>query len=125
MPQAPARGSLAPKTTRRTLAATRAPAHMGQGSSVTTRVTLGEPPPAHGGGGVAQGQDLGVRRRVGGALTLVVAGGHDPPVDQGDRTDGHLSLVGGRPRLGQGELHGVLVAQRGRVSGCDAPVWEV
>ena len=122
VPQAPARGSLAPKTTRRTLAATRAPAHMGHGSRVTTSVTLGEPPAAHGGGGVAQGQDLGVRRRVGGTLTLVVPGGDDVPADQGDRTDGNLSLLGGRPRLGQGERHGVLVAERGPLRGCDAPV---
>ena len=89
---------------------------------------LGEPPPAHAGGGVAQGQDLGMRSRVAGPLPLVVAGGHDPPADQGDRTDGNFParrpavLRTGRdpwrPRRSAG----------GRVSGRDAPDggdWEV
>ena len=63
-----------------------------------------------------------MRRRVGGAFTFVVARGHDTPRHQGDRTDGHLSVFGGRPRLYQGEIHGVFVVQRGGVGGSDAPV---
>ena len=81
-----------------------------------------EPPSADGDGGIAQGQDLGVRRRIGLDLSLVVAGRHDPPIDEGDGADRDFSLVGGQPGLGQGELHGVLVAQRfGRVSRCHGP----
>ena len=81
-----------------------------------------EPPPARSHGGIAQCQDLGVRRRIGCRLSLVVAGRHDPPIDECDGTDWHLALLGGQPCLGQGELHGVLVAQRfGRVSRCDGP----
>ena len=51
---------------------------------------VGEPPPAHGGRGVAQHQDLGVRSGVGGAFPLVVSGRHDLTGDQGDRADGNL-----------------------------------
>ena len=87
---------------------------------------VGQSPAPDRGRGVAEGQHLGVRGRVASALTLVVTGRHDPPVDQRHGADGHLPLRGRCPCLGQGELHGVVVAQRVSVArGGHAPVWEV
>ena len=60
---------------------------------------LGEPPSAHGGGGIAQGQDLGVCGRVACALTLVMAGCHDVPADQRHSADRNLSLLRRQPAL--------------------------
>ena len=80
MPHAPALGSAAPKTSRPTRAATRAPAHIGQGSSVTTSVTSSSRQVPEGRRGVPQRQDLGVRGRVAAPLPLVVPGGDDPAV---------------------------------------------
>ena len=72
-----------------------------------------EPPRADHLGRVAQGQDLGVGRRVGSALALVVPGRHHHPVADGYGPDGHVAVAGGGGRLGQCQRHGGGVGEDG------------
>ena len=56
---------------------------------------VAEPPGPEGGRRVAQRQDLGVGGGVEAQLPLVVAGGDDPAVDDGDGTDGDVAVGDG------------------------------
>ncbi len=95
---------------------------MGQGSRVTTSVTSDSRHPPSCCGSIPQRQDLGVRRGVACPLALIVPGRHDPPPDDGNRSDRDLSGSGGSACLCQSDAHGVVVAERiGGVRGCDRP----
>ena len=56
-------------------------------------------------GGVAQGQDLGVRSRIARELTLVVAGGDHRAVAQHNRADRDVAVLDGAPRLVERDAH--------------------
>src|ERR1700693_2783423 len=87
---------------------------------------LREPPAPHEPGRVTEDEHLGMGGGILCALALVVAGCDDPPTNQGDGTDGHLPGPRGDPRLGESDLHSVVVAQlRRTVCGGDAPGCEV
>ena len=97
---------MAPKTNRPSRAATNAPAHIGQGSSVTTRVTSVSRQLPSVGGGVSQGQDLGVGGRVAGQLPFVVPGSHDPPTDEGHSADRNVTVPERSGGFLEGHAHG-------------------
>ena len=95
LPDAPAFGSAAPKTTSGIRAAHAAPAHIeARLERDDERVTV-EPPGSRSRGRVADREHLGVRGRIMGALAFVVAAGDDPTgreVGQ-HRTDRHVVVV--------------------------------
>ena len=95
-------------------ALTAAPAHMAQGSSVTTSVASVRRHDPRACGRVAQGQDLGVGGRVVAQLALVVAAGHHLAVDQHHRADGHVAVDQRGPGLLEGQRHGGVVIHGGR-----------
>ncbi len=70
-----------------------------------------EPPASECRGGVAQCQDLGVRRRVTGLLALVVTSGDHTSVVEHDGADGHVAVVEGRARLVERVLHRRVVGE--------------
>ena len=86
-----------------------APAHMGQGSSVTYSVQ----PVSR----LADGQQLGMGGGVAGLLAQVVRAGHGPAVLRHDRAHGHLALAEGGPGLLQRQPH------QGFMRGHTAAAW--
>ena len=64
-------------------------------------------------GRVAQGQQLGVGRRVVGRLAFVVAAGDHPSVDDHDRADRHVAVLERGGRLLEGQAHRRVIVHRG------------
>jgi hypothetical protein len=62
--------------------------------------------------GIADRQELGVRRGIARALALVVPRRHDAVADDDDRTDGDVVVVERRPGFVEGGSHGLLVIHR-------------
>src|SRR5205807_648882 len=68
-----------------------------------------DPPAAQGAGGVAQGDELGMRGGVGADLALVVAGADDLAVADDNRAHGDVVVIKGTLGLAQGQAHEVFV----------------
>ena len=106
-PANPALGSAAPNTTRRIRASTMAPAHIAHGSSVTHQGVILQVPRARRGRGVAEREDLGVRRRVLEAFTAVAGGGDHlgVGVSHDHAPDRHITVLGAGARGLERRLH--------------------
>ena len=89
-------------------ASTIAPAHIAQGSSVTNERHPGEPPAAERAGGLLDGEQLGVGRRIVRRLARVRAAADDPVLEDRDGADRHLAAVARLARERERLAHGLL-----------------
>ena len=74
-------------------------------------------------GRVAQGEHLGVGRRVAGQLALVVPGGDDHAVVETTAPIGHVAVGERGAGLGEGERHRVDIGAIERIVGCGESTW--
>ncbi len=89
-----------------------APAHIGQGSSVTYRVQPSSRHDCRALGSLRDGDHLGVGRGVAKLLPLVVGAGNHPSLVDDHRADGHFVFAQCLFGLGQGDLHEMFVVHR-------------